>query len=516
MNVSEAILRELVEMGVDTCFGNPGTSEMHLVASFDRVGGIKPVLGLFEGVCTGAADGYARMAGKPAATLLHLGPGLGNGFANLHNAKRAHSRMINLVGDHATFHRKHDAPLQSDIHSVAKPVSDWIGDPVSGEDAIHKTRQAFEVAMRPNGGMSTLIVPADIAWSDMGAVPPRKSGPKPSAKPVDQKLIREAAAALKSGEPAILLVGGHGGLDKPMRLASAIAEKTGARLFTDTFMSRLSRGRGRAKPERVPYLGEMAVPMLMGFRQCVVIGTRAPVGFFGYPNKPSTFLHPDCKVHSPWSAENDLSDVLAALAEEVGAPKTPTLVDGPVPGLPGAGKITIETFANATAALMPEGAIVSDEANSSGLWAYMTFQHAAPHDWLGLTGGAIGHGIPTAVGAAIACPGRPVINLQADGSAMYTIQGLWTAARENLHVITILLNNKSYFVLNMELDRVGATAQSERSRSLLSLERPVMDFTAMGRSMGVRAVRAEDNESYISALKTALAEPGPHLIEVML
>ncbi len=337
MNVSEAILRELVEMGVDTCFGNPGTSEMHLVASFDRVGGIKPVLGLFEGVCTGAADGYARMAGKPAATLLHLGPGLGNGFANLHNAKRAHSRMINLVGDHATFHRKHDAPLQSDIHSVAKPVSDWIGDPVSGEDAIHKTRQAFEVAMRPNGGMSTLIVPADIAWSDMGAVPPRKSGPKPSAKPVDQKLIREAAAALKSGEPAILLVGGHGGLDKPMRLASAIAEKTGARLFTDTFMSRLSRGRGRAKPERVPYLGEMAVPMLMGFRQCVVIGTKAPVGFFGYPNKPSTFLHPDCKVHSPWSAENDLSDVLAALAEEVGAPKTPTLVDGPVPGLPGCG-----------------------------------------------------------------------------------------------------------------------------------------------------------------------------------
>jgi acetolactate synthase-1/2/3 large subunit len=516
MNVSEAILRELVDMGVDACFGNPGTSEMHLVASFDRVGGIRPILGLFEGVCTGAADGYARMAGKPAATLLHLAPGMGNGFANLHNAKRAHSRMINLVGDHATFHRKYDAPLQSDIHSVSRPVSDWIGDPVSGADAIHKVRQAFDIAMRPNGGLSTLIVPADIAWSDMGAVPAREGGGRPAARPVDLARVREAAAALASGEPTLLLIGGHAGLERPLRLAAAIAQKTGARLFTDTFMSRLSRGRGRPKPERVPYLGEMAVPMLMGFRQCVVIGTKAPVGFFGYPNKPSTFLSPECKVHAPWAPENDLGDVLEALADAVGAAREPVVQDGALAGLPGPGKITIETFANATAALMPEGAIVSDEANSSGLWAYQAFQNAAPHDWLCLTGGAIGQGIPVAVGAAVACPGRPVINLQADGSAMYTIQGLWTAARENLHVITVLLNNKSYFVLNMELDRVGATAQSERSRSLLSLERPAMDFTAMARSMGVRAVRAEDNETYEKALRTALAEPGPHLIEVML
>jgi acetolactate synthase-1/2/3 large subunit len=516
MNVSEAILRELVDMGVDACFGNPGTSEMHLVASFDRVGGIKPILCLFEGVCTGAADGYARMAGKPAATLLHLAPGMGNGFANLHNAKRAHSRMINLVGDHATFHRKYDAPLQSDIHAVSKPVSDWIGDPVSGADAIHKVRQAFDIAMRPNGGLSTLIVPADIAWSDMGAVPARAAPTTAPKAPVDAALVREAARALTSGEPALLLIGGHGGLERPMRLAAAIAQKTGARLFTDTFMSRLARGRGRTKPERVPYLGEMAVPMLSAFRQCVAIGTKAPVGFFGYPNKPSTFLSPECKVHMPWSAGNDLSDVLEALAAEVGAAPAPVITDGPAPSLPGAGKISIETFANATAALLPEGAVVSDEANSSGLWAYLAFQNAAPHDWLSLTGGAIGQGIPVAVGAAVACPGRPVINLQADGSAMYTIQGLWTAARENLHVITVLLNNKSYFVLNMELDRVGATAQSERSRSLLSLEKPVMDFTAMARSMGVKAVRAEDNETYVKALQAALAEPGPHLIEVML
>ena len=515
MNVSEAVLRELADLGVEICFGNPGTSEMHLVASFDRVGGIRPILGLFEGVCTGAADGYARMAGKPAATLLHLGPGLGNGFANLHNAKRAQSRMINLIGDHATYHRKYDAPLQSDIHSIAKPVSDWIGDPVSGEDALVKTRQAFEVAMRPNGGLASLIAPADVMWSDM---PPRAQAPraKRAAKLVDQSLIREAAAALKSGDPALLLIGGHACLEKPQRLAAAIAEKTGARLFTETFVPRHSRGRGRPKVERVPYLGEMAVPMLMGFRQCVVIGTKAPVGFFAYPNKPSTFLHTDCKVHAPWTSEDDVNDVLTALAEELGAKPTPGAASGPGPELPGPGKLTTQSFGDAIAALIPEGAVVADEANTNGMWAHIATQNAAPHEWLSLTGGSIGIGIPLAVGAALGAPGRPVLNLQADGSAMYTIQSLWTAARENLHVITVILNNKSYAILNMELDRVGATAQSERSRSLLSLERPVIDFTSLGRAMGVDSVRVEDTETLVKALNRALAEPGPHLIEAMM
>ena len=516
MNVSEAILHELVGLGVEACFGNPGTSEMHLVASFDRVGGLRPILGLFEGVCTGAADGYARMAGKPAATLLHLGPGLGNGFANLHNARRGHSRMINLVGDHATYHRKFDAPLQSDIHSIAKPVSDWIGDPVSGEDALAKTREAFEVAMRPNGGLSTLVVPADIAWSEMKGAAASAKRVRPAAKAVDMKLVRDAAAALRSGETKALFIGGHAGLEKPLAIAAAIAAKTGARLFCDTFVPRLARGRGRARPERVPYLGEMAVMMLQDIKHAVMVGTKPPVAFFAYPNKPSTFLSPQCKTYEPWDMGADVSDVLTALAEEVGAKVGSVAEAGAAMAVPGPGKLTTETIGNALAALMPEGAIVSDEAITSGLWSYIATQNAAPHDWLSLTGGAIGDGIPMAVGAAVACPGRPVINLQADGSSMYTIQGLWTAARENLHVVTILLNNKSYAVLNMELDRVGATAQSERSRSLLSLDKPVIDFTSLGRALGAQAVRAENTETFVKALTRALAEPGPHLIEAMM
>ncbi|MBP6012600.1 MAG: acetolactate synthase large subunit [Alphaproteobacteria bacterium] len=517
MNVSEAVLHELVGLGVEACFGNPGTSEMHLVASFDRVGGLRPILGLFEGVCTGAADGYARMAGKPAATLLHLGPGLGNGFANTHNAKRGQSRMINLVGDHATYHRKYDAPLQSDIHSIAKPISDWIGDPVSGPDAVAKTRQAFDVAMRPNGGLSTLIVPADIAWSEMTAGPKSAPWKRPPAKPVDMAAVREAAAALRSSEPRMLLIGGHAGLERPLALAAAIAEKTGAKLFADTFVPRLARGRGRARPDRVPYLGEMAVMMMQGYRQAVMVGTKAPVAFFAYPGKPSTFLSPECKTYQPWDTENDVMDVLTALAEEVGAKVGPIADGGSTPEVPSSGPLNVQTFGDAFAALLPEGAIVSDEAITSGTWAQIASQNSAPHDWLALTGGAIGDGIPMAVGAAVACPNRPVINIQADGSSMYTFQGLWTAARENLHVITILFNNKSYGILNMELDRVGATAQSERSRSLLSLDKPVIDFTALGRAMGASAVRVEDAAGFVNAFKRALAEKGrPHLIEAIM
>ncbi len=516
MNVSEAILRELVESGVEACFANPGTSEMHLVASFDRVGGLRPILGLFEGVCTGAADGYARMKDKPAATLLHLGPGLGNGFANLHNAKRAHSRIINIVGDHATYHRKYDAPLQSDIHSIAKPVSDWIGDPATTGEAVSLAHEAVEIAMRPNGGIATMIVPADIAWTNMQGAAPAHRAVAIKRAPVDQDKIKEAARGLTSGQPAVLFVGGRVGLERNLRLASAIAAKTGAKLVGDTFVPRTARGRGRAKIDRLPYLGEMALAQTKDFRQCVLVGTKAPVAFFAYPEKPSTFLSPDCAVHAPWTPEQDVGDVLEALAAAVGAKASDAVLAQSSPLAIKPGALTAENFGQAFATLLPENSIVVDEAVTAGLWAFIFSEGSAQHDWLTLTGGAIGYGIPVSVGAAVACPDRPVINLQADGSALYTIQGLWTAARENLHIVTVLFNNRSYAILNMELDRVGATAQSERSRSLLSLDRPAMDFTSIAKGFGVQSSRASDIETFQSAFKRAIAEPGPHLIEAVM
>lgn len=515
MNVSEAILRTLLANGVEVCFGNPGTSEMHLVASFDRVGGMRPVLGLFEGVCTGAADGYARMADKPAATLLHLAPGLGNGFANLHNAWRGQSRMVNLVGDHATYHRQYDAPLQSDIHGVAKPFSAWIGDPASGAEAVSMTAEAVSVAMRPNGGIATLVVPADISWSDAGALPEVKSAP-PAAAKVDARAIKSAAEALRAPGQKVLFVGGRAGRAAPLHIAGAIAAKTGAKLVSETFVPRQERGRGRARPERLAYLGEMALAQLQGTKSAVLVGAKAPVAFFAYPEKPSTFIPKDCRVETPWTSQHDVTEVLAALADELSVDtkayeppvaQAMAMKDGPLTG---------ETLGLAFAALLPENAIVVDEAITGGLWAGIASEGAAPHDWLTLTGGAIGDGIPMAVGAKVACPGRPVIGLQADGSALYTIQGLWTAARENLHIVTILLNNRSYQILNMELDRVGATAQSDRSRSLLALDKPTIDFTSIAKGFGVTAQRATTAEEFRNAFKRALAGEGPQLIEAII
>lgn len=516
MNTSEALLRGLVDGGVEACFANPGTSEMHLVASFDRVGGLRPILGLFEGVCTGAADGYARMSEKPAATLLHLGPGLGNGLANVHNARRGQSRMINIVGDHATYHQQYDAPLQSDIQSIASAVSHSVTSPAKPEEAIPALREALNTARGPNGGIATMMMPADVAWlpcapqhAELGKYAP----PKP--KPVDPERVKAAAKALKSGDQKVLFIGGRAGLDKPLKLAAAIAAKTGAKLWGDTFMPRLARGEGRPHVDRLAYLGELALMQMKDFQKAVLIGAKRPVAFFAYPDKPSTFLPESCEVHEPWDHGTDITQLLEALADEVGAkisdaPKAP-----PVSMPPKSGALNSETFGTTMAALLPYDAIVVDEAVTGGLFAYIASETGAQHDWLTLTGGAIGDGIPMSVGAAVACPDRPVINLQADGSALYTIQGLWTAARESLHTITVLINNRAYAILNMELDRVGASAQSERSRSLLSLAPPVIDFTSIAKGFGVQTARVTDTEELTKAFKRAVAEPGPHLIEAM-
>jgi acetolactate synthase-1/2/3 large subunit len=516
MNTSEAVLRGLVDGGVEACFANPGTSEMHLVASFDRVGGLRPILGLFEGVCTGAADGYARMSEKPAATLLHLGPGLGNGLANIHNARRGSSRMINIVGDHATYHQQYDAPLQSDIPAIAGAVSHAVISPRRPEDALPGVREALNVSRSPNGGIATMLMPADVAWlpcpakaAELGQFAP------PKAKPVDPARIKAAAQALRASEPRVLFIGGRAGLDKPLRLAAAIAAKTGAKLYGDTFIPRLARGKNRPHIDRLAYLGEMALAQMKEFRKAVFVGTKPPVAFFAYPDKPSTFMPDGCEIHEPWDNANDLTEVLQALADEVGA-KTGDAPQNPNPAMPPkSGALNSETFGTTIAALLPENAIVTDEAVTAGLYAYIAAQAYAPHDWLTLTGGAIGLGIPMSVGAAVACPDRPVINLQADGSAAYTIQALWTAARESLHVITLLVNNRAYAILNMELDRVGASAQSERSRSLLSLAPPVIDFSAIAKGFGVPSSRVTNTDELSASFKRAVATPGPHLIEAI-
>ncbi len=512
-------MHTLVDHGVDTCFMNPGTSEMHFVAQLDEVPAMHSVLALFEGVATGAADGYARMAGRPAATLLHLGPGLGNGLANLHNARRARSPIVNIVGDHAISHRPYDAQLQSDIETVARNVSSFVHTSEStaalGDDAV----AALAAALGPPATVATLILPADVSWSEGGKVVPPTGSPtvgtgRGGAAPDSEALVA-AADALRSGERAALFIGGRVCTGASLAIAADIASATGATFLCETFPSRLERGAGRPNVDRLAYLAEFAAMQLEGIRHLVLVDAASPVSFFAYPGKPSDLVPTGCTVHRVAGPSDDASAALVELAGLLGVRDGTAARGGTeVPDLP-TGPLTAQAVCQALGALLPEGAIVSDEGNTSGLFAPGATAGSPPHDWLCLTGGAIGQGLPVALGAAVASPERRVVALESDGSALYTLQAWWTMAREGLDVTTILLNNGSYAVLNMELDRVGVDKPGPRAREMLDLGGPSIDFVHLAKGLGLHATRAGSADQFADQLARALATPGPSVVEAI-
>jgi len=518
VNGAQSLIHTLVDHGVDTCFMNPGTSEMHFVSALDDVPAMRSVLALFEGVATGAADGYARIAGRPAATLLHLGPGLGNGLANLHNARRAHSPVLNIVGDHAVSHRPYDAQLQSDIATVARNVSHFVRTSESTADLGRDAVDALVAAHGPPGSVATLILPADVSWSEGGIRAPLVDGvgtrAAPGAAP-DPDVLDAAAAALRSGERTALFIGGRVCSGPLLGAAADLAASTGAELLCETFPARLARGAGRPPVERLGYLAEFAALRLDGVRHLVLLDAKSPVSFFAYPGKPSDLVPEGCTVHPVAGPGDDVVAAVEALAGLVGtAPGGAVGQEAGVPELP-TGPLTAQAVCQALGALLPEGAVVSDEGNTAGLFAPGATAGSPPHDWLTLTGGAIGQGLPVAVGAAVAAPDRRVVALEADGSALYTVQAWWTMAREGLDVTTVVLNNHSYAVLNMELDRVGAGTPGPRARDMLDLGRPDLDFVQIARGLGLHAARAGTAEQFADELGRALATPGPSVVEAV-
>ncbi|HEY4007723.1 MAG TPA: acetolactate synthase large subunit [Pseudonocardia sp.] len=523
MNGARALLDTLVAGGVEVCFANPGTSEMHFVAALDSVPRMRGVLTLFEGVATGAADGYARIAGRPAAVLLHLGPGLGNGLANLHNARRAGVPMVNVVGDHATYHKRYDAPLESDIDAVAGSVSGWLRRSERAGDVATDAAEALAAANGPPATIATLVLPADVSWeSGARATDPGKAaGPAPASEAaVSPDAVSAAAKALGSGESSVLLIGGDATREPGLSAAARIAEATGTRLLCETFPTRLERGAGVPAVGRLGYLAEMAAHQLEGAKHLVLAGARSPVTFFAYPGKPSDLVPDGCQVHVLAERAGAAEAALGALADELAPGTAPQTAPARRPGLPG-GELTAETVAAAVGALLPERAIVVDEGNTSSMFLPSATEGAPRHDLLTLTGGAIGYGLPAATGAAVAAPERPVLCLEADGSAMYTLSALWTHARENLNVTTVIYNNSAYAILRMELQRVGAETAEQRgepgpkAKALLDLSDPKIDFVALATGMGVPATRASTAEEFAEALAKAFAEPGPHLIDAV-
>ena len=522
MNGADQLCDTLLANGVDVCFANPGTSEMHFVAALDRKPQMRCVLGLFEGVVTGAADGYARITGKPAATLLHLGPGLANGLANLHNARRARSPIVNVVGEHATYHQQYDAPLTSDIESLARPMSHWVHRIAAPEAVGKDTARAVGEALRKPGQVATLILPADCAWGelpkDTRPVQARLlAAPAPDVQHIEH-VARAMLRAIQAEEQVVLFLGPQALEPEALQIAGRIAQAIGARLMTPTAFRRMQRGRGTVAVERLPYVVDAGLQALAEVQQLVLLGAPQPVAFFAYPGKPSTLAPAGCAIHTACSPEEDALLALQALAAALGVDrKAPLAVQaaGHIHA-PTSGPLTASAVNLVALQALPEGAIVVDESITSGRDIAAHNMQAVPHDWLVITGGAIGQGIPTAVGAAIGAPSRQVVAFQADGSAMYTCQGLWTQAREKLKCLTIIYANRSYAILHGEMKAVGTQIPGENAQRMLTLDQPAIRWTQLAESMGVPAVRCETVEDFKKALQAGLAENGPFLIEAVI
>ncbi len=514
MNGAESLVTTLVDRGVDICFANPGTSEMHFLSALDNPR-MKSVLCLFEGVCTGAADGWYRMTDKPASTLLHLGPGLANGLANIHNAKRASSGMVNIVGEHSASHLKYDPPLTSDIEGLARPLSHWVRRAESSTTIAWDTAAAVAKASEHPGQIATLILPGDTAWQNAGeAVTPEAAAPLRKAP--DQARVDEIAKVLRSGEPTLLILANRATRGRALELAGKIAAGTGCRLGSQFFTARIERGAGRVPLERIPYAVAPGTAFLAGFRHLVTLETKEPVAFFSYPDKPSLLKAPGARMHG--LAEPDEDSVLAlemlvdALGLQGAAPKLQERIETPIPE----GPLNPASIAHALAAALPEGAILVDESLTTGRESMGLTMGARPHDLINNLGGSIGYGTPVATGAALACPDRRTFCMVGDGSAMYTIQSLWTQAREGLPVTTIIFANNSYAILKAEYANMGAGTPGPQALAMIDIDRPTIDWVAMAKSMGVPGVSVDNAGDFHREMVRSTDAAGPVLIEVKL
>ena len=515
MNGAESLVRTLLKGNVNVCFSNPGTSEMHFVGALDANHDMRSILCLFEGGATGAADGYYRMKRSPASTLLHLGPGLANGLANLHNAKKANSGIVNIVGEHAIDHIKLNAPLTSDIEGIARPVSHWVKTSISSRDVAKDGAEAIAVSMKGPGQIATLILPGDTAWNEGGSVV--NVNTLPTLNNVSTQKIELAAKKLKEAKKPMILIGGNALEENNFLNIAKVAEKIGCPIMTDWFNARIDKGQGRINAVRIPYVVDKAVSVLKEFDTILIIGARKPVAFFAYPNKPGILTQEDTKFIELAELSDDITNVINSLTDIIGANKiVPSTISKPLlPEIP-KGQINTTTLGMVLGALIPENAIIVDESVTTGREFFAQTAGSRPHTWLNNCGGSIGFGLPLATGVAVACPDQKVIALEGDGSAMYTVQSLWTMARENLDIIVLIFANQSYKILQGELTNVGVLNPGKAALEMLSLTNPSLNWVSLSKGMGVDAVRVENIESLVSSFNYALKQKGPYLIEIMI
>lgn len=518
MNGAEALVRAITASGVEVCFANAGTTEVPIVLALDQQRAIRPVLGLFEGVCTGAADGYGRMADRPAMALLHLGPGFANGIANLHNARRAGTPMVNIVGEHATWHLKADAPLAMDIAALAGTVSGWLRTSGSPGDLSKDVGEAVSAARR--GLIATLVVPNDFQWApcEDGQV---LSGPAATHDRPDEEALMAAARLLRfHGDKAALIVGKRALRREGLLLAARIKAATGCSIITDTFPGFVDRGPDLPEVIRLPYFPEPALQVLGPFKGVVLAGVKDPVTFFAYPDTPSFLLRDDQETVRMGMANESVIEALELLADLLNAPAVERIHRNifPASRRPAVphGSLTPENIGLAVAAVLPEHAVIVDEGITTTFSLFPVLAGLPAHSYLTIAGGSIGYGMPCATGAALACPDRPVVNVEADGSAMYTVQALWTQAREGLNVTTLICANKGYHILRVELERAGLASVGPTAAALIDVDNPGLDWVKMAEAMGVPASSVTTAEALADQTRRCVTEPGPHLIEMVM
>ena len=514
MNAAENLILTAANLGLDVCFANPGTTELPFVAALAKVPGIRSVLCLFEGVCTGAADGYARMTGRPALTLLHLGPGFANGIANLHNAHRAHSPVVNLIGDQATWHRVVDAPLTTDVEGLANVASSWVRTSRSASELSNDLADAVAASIQLPGQIATLIVPHDFQTHEANGPATVRTAKPPLT--VDTDRIQEVTKFLRSNKKVALLLGGRALGERGLKAAQRVADATGCQLFCEPFPARIERGWGMPTVERLPYFPESILSALAPYSGILLAGASEPISYFGYDGYPARLVTAEQQLVHLANISDDVTIALEMLADEVAGAIAIEVNHPPRQSLAHpTGPLSSETICAAIAIHQPEGAVIVDEGATTSAPYFALSRHAPRHSQLTLTGGAIGQGMPCATGAALACPDRKIISLQADGSGMYTLQSLWTQARERLNVTTLIFANRRYRILEIELARVGHAVPSALSSALCELVNPHLDWVHLANGMGVKARRVESTADLLSALEESFAAVGPELIEVV-
>ncbi|MGE3247749.1 MAG: acetolactate synthase large subunit [Beijerinckiaceae bacterium] len=517
MTGAQSLLETLVGCGVDACFANPGTSELHLVAALQNDKRMRSVLCLFEGVASGAADGYSRMTGKPAATLLHLGPGLSNAWANLHNARKAQTPVVNIVGEHATWHLPLGASLTSDLVGLSHTISHWTKVSEStaaiGADAAEAVKKSLE-----NGGqIATLVLPADHTWSEGGvAAAPR--APEPDRKISDAE-IGKAAAILTSGRKVGVLVTGSSLIGESREACTRIAAKTGATFFCHGLNRQMERGEGRMEFKRLSGWGQETLQVLAAYDDLIIVGTGQPVLSFAHPTFQSVLVPETVQKLHLGEPEDDLAGALVALAEAVGKPDPAAvealLVKREVCEL-ASGTLNAESIGRAINRFMPENAIISDEAGTGGGPTYPFTAKGPAHDALFLTGGSIGQALPVALGAAIACPDRKVLCLHADGGAMYTLQALWSIAREKCDVTTVIFSNRRYGILIRSVGMYAIPGLGNQVPDLFDLSNPDIGWAKLAEGMGVEGHTCRTAEEFNTVFEDCMKRKGPQLIEAVI